>query len=235
MARPRGSVIARGRATSTLGSNWTLNVQTLNILGNAAVSSAGNYAEASWIGQVFLADQWPRATIATVDGAAGVGVMVRLAGVGTDTGYLYFCSTATRAISKRVAGASTTPATAGSGCGVNNVVELNAVGSNLIALRNGAVDLTATDSVMVDAGAVTVQVGYRHNGSTTAFTPTLTPASVTGITDHVACANAGGTVITVEGHNVTCATQPTALSRQEISLRRWGEPRTGRASECLSP
>src|SRR5262249_17789018 len=44
-------------------------------------------------------------------------------------------------------------------------------------------------TVMVDAGASTVQVGYRHNGSTTAISPTLTPASVAGITDHVACAN----------------------------------------------
>jgi hypothetical protein len=60
--------------------------------------------------------------------------------------------------------------------------------------------------VLVDAGASTMQLGYRHNGSTTAITPTLTPASVSGITDHVACANAGGTAITVEGNSVTCST-----------------------------
>ena len=34
----------------------------------------------------------------------------------------------------------------------------------------------------------------------------LTPASVTGITDHIACANAGGTSITIEGNSVTCST-----------------------------
>jgi hypothetical protein len=60
--------------------------------------------------------------------------------------------------------------------------------------------------VLVDAGASTMQLGYRHNGSTTAITPTLTPASVTGVTDHVACANAGGTAITIEGNGVTCST-----------------------------
>lgn len=55
-------------------------------------------------------------------------------------------------------------------------------------------------------GSVDNATGYRHNGSTTAISPTLTPASVTGITDHIACANAGGTSITIEGNSVTCST-----------------------------
>ncbi len=59
--------------------------------------------------------------------------------------------------------------------------------------------------VMVDAGASTAEVGYRHNGSTTAITGVLTPAVVSGITDPVACANVGGTAITIEGHSVTCS------------------------------
>jgi hypothetical protein len=69
-----------------------------------------------------------------------------------------------------------------------------------------AASMVAQVIVLVDAGASTMQLGYRHNGSTTAITPTLTPASVSGITDHVACANAGGTAITVEGNSVTCST-----------------------------
>ena len=68
--------------------------------------------------------------------------------------------------------------------------------------------------VMADAGASTLQLGYRHNGATTAITGTLTPASVSGITDHVACANAGGTAITVEGNSVTCST----LSNSALTL-----------------
>jgi hypothetical protein len=297
---------------STLGPNWAINFQVMNIASNAAVAGAGDYAEESWIGQSFMADQWSRAKVASVDSAAGVGVMVRLATASTDTGYLYFCNTTTRSISKRVAGSSTTLATAGSGCAVNDLIELDVVGSNLIALRNGSVDMSVSDSaiasgapgiamyntgtpandslvnwmggslapgnattslfnqpntwvqpqtfaspitsaslavpnktracnivrgdqsgsalttgniqpqgslcyvdaasmvaqviVLVDAGASTMQLGYRHNGSTTAITPTLTPASVSGITDHVACANAGGTAITVEGNSVTCST-----------------------------
>ena len=68
-------------------------------------------------------------------------------------------------------------------------------------------------AVMVDAGASTVQVGYRHNGTTTAVTPALTPASVSGITDHVACANGSGTATTIEGNSVTCSTlSNTALT-----------------------
>ena len=51
-----------------------------------------------------------------------------------------------------------------------------------------------------------MQLGYRHNGSTTAITPTLTPASVSGVTDHVACANGSGAALTIEGNSVTCST-----------------------------
>jgi hypothetical protein len=296
---------------STLGPNWTINRDSLAISGNAAVAGSGQYSEASWTGQAFNADQWSRAQVASVD-TAGAGVMVRLAGASVDTGYLYFCSTSSRSLNKRVAGTQTTLASAGSGCTVNDVIELDVVGNNLIALRNGAVDLTYSDStitsgapgialyntgtpandsvvnwiggglplgnattsifnqpntwvqpqtfanpitsaslatpnktrtcsilrgdqsgsalttgniqpqgslcyvdaaatvaqviVLVDAGASTMQLGYRHNGATAAITPTLTPASVSGITDHVACANAGGTAITIEGNSVTCST-----------------------------
>jgi len=298
--------------SSTLGANWASNTQNMGINGNAAVAASSVFAEWSWVGQSFNADQWSRATIKTVDGSGGVGVMVRLAAPGTNTGYLYFCNTAGRGLYKIVAGSTTTLVSTGSGCAVNDVIELDAVGSNLIALRNGAVDLTASDSsiasgapgidigntgtatndslvswvggslpvgnattsifnqpntwakpqlfaspitsaslatpnktrtcdilrgdqsgsalttgniepqgslcyidaastvtqviVLVDAGASTMQLGYRHNGSTTAISPTLTPASVTGITDHIACANAGGTSITIEGNSVTCST-----------------------------
>ena len=67
--------------------------------------------------------------------------------------------------------------------------------------------------VMVDSGASTVQVGYRHNGSTTALTGTLTPTTVSGITDKVACANTSGTAVTIEGNSVTCGTlSATALA-----------------------
>jgi hypothetical protein len=70
------------------------------------------------------------------------------------------------------------------------------------------IDATATVVqviLMVDGGASTMQLGYRHNGSATAISPTLTPASVTGITDHVACANSAGTSITIEGNTVACS------------------------------
>jgi hypothetical protein len=75
-------------------------------------------------------------------------------------------------------------------------------------------DWTVTTVIVyVDAGASTVQVGYRNNGSTTAISPVLTPATVSGITDPVACANTGGTAITLQGHSVTCSTlSNTALT-----------------------
>jgi hypothetical protein len=300
--------------SSSLGANWASNFSAAMVVsGNAAGAQNAQYGEQSWTGQTFNADQFSRATIASLDGN-GVGVLVRLAGAGVDTGYLYFCSTASssRVLQKRVAGASTTLATASGGsCAVNDVIELDVVGTSLIALHNGTVDLSVSDGsissgapgvaaynttttsadtvknwiggslavgnattsifnqpntwvqpqtfaspitsaslavpnktracnivrgdqsasalttgniqpqgslcyidaaatvaqviLMVDAGASTMELGYRHNGSTTAITPTLTPATVSGITDHVACANAGGTAITVEGNSVTCS------------------------------
>lgn len=76
-------------------------------------------------------------------------------------------------------------------------------------LNSGTTTVTHTVTavvVLVDSGASTLQLFYRHNGSTTAVSPLLTPATVSGITDKVACANAGGTAITIEGNSVTCST-----------------------------
>jgi hypothetical protein len=76
-----------------------------------------------------------------------------------------------------------------------------------------AASTAAAVIVMADAGASTVEVGYRHNGSTTVIASTLTPGTVSGITDSVACSNTGGTAITIEGHSVTCSTlSNTALA-----------------------
>jgi len=68
--------------------------------------------------------------------------------------------------------------------------------------------------VKADAGASTVQLAYRHSTgaapTTTNYTSAaLTPATVTNITDKVACANAAGTAITIDGISVTCSTLAT--------------------------
>ncbi len=80
-------------------------------------------------------------------------------------------------------------------------------------LQTGSVSLVI---VYADAGAATVQLGYRHLGTVTALTPVLTPAVVSGSTDPVACANAGGTSITLEGRSVTCGTlSSTAVTQYD--------------------
>lgn len=113
--------------------------------------------------QVFNADQWSRAKIARVDSAGGVGVMARMGGANVDTGYLYFCSTSqNRNLSKRVAGVSTTLATAGSTCAANDVLELDMVGTTIYAIYNGTVDLTVTDSTLT-SGAPGIEI---WNGGT---------------------------------------------------------------------
>jgi hypothetical protein len=68
--------------------------------------------------------------------------------------------------------------------------------------------------IKADAGASTVQLGYRHStGAAPVVTnytaAVLTPATVANITDKVACANAAGTAITVDGISVTCSTLAT--------------------------
>ena len=233
---------------------------------------------------------------------------MRGTGTGTDTEYTFHCYDGSSVLTKRIAGVETTLASGGANCAVGNTIELDAIGTSLVALINGGVTLTATDSsitsgspgiwiwnssdsltnwvggslppgngtqsilnqantwaqpqtfaspitsaslavpnktrtctivrgdqsasalttgniqpqgsqcyidaastvgeviLMVDGGASSMQLGYRHNGSTTAISPTLTPATVAGITDHVACANSGGSAITIEGNSVTCST-----------------------------
>jgi hypothetical protein len=59
--------------------------------------------------------------------------------------------------------------------------------------------------VRANTGASTVQIGYRHSGSNTAYTSAvITPAVVSGISDTVACANAAGTSVLIDGVSVTC-------------------------------
>ncbi|MGH9690059.1 MAG: beta strand repeat-containing protein [Candidatus Acidiferrales bacterium] len=149
---------------STLGANWTVlgGVSPLAISSNSASVSGGSYGEESWNGQMFAPDQWSRAKINTLDGN-GAGVMVRAAGAGTDTAYLYFCSTTSaRSITKRIAGTSTTLATAGSACSVGDTLELDVAGTTLIGIHNGSVDLTATDS-SIASGAPGISVFTSGN------------------------------------------------------------------------
>jgi hypothetical protein len=83
--------------------------------------------------------------------------------------------------------------------------------------------------VFVDAGASTAQLSYLHNGTTTAISPVLTPATVSGINDKVACANAAGTSITIQGHSVTCSvlTNRTLTAGDEMQI-------TGGAADGVS-
>jgi hypothetical protein len=81
------------------------------------------------VGQSLNADQWSHATIKAVDGSAGVGSIARLAAAGTNTGHLYFCNTVGRRTYNVVSGSTTTLASTGSGCAVNDVIEPD-VGGN---------------------------------------------------------------------------------------------------------
>ena len=65
-----------------------------------------------------------------------------------------------------------------------------------------------------NAGASTIQLGYRHSSGgapvNTAFTGSvLTPATVSNITDTVACADAAGTAMTIDGVSVSCGALAT--------------------------
>jgi hypothetical protein len=156
-----------GRAdAATLGLNWNvIHGGPIAISGDAATNATATYGEDSWIGQTFLNDQWARAQIHALS-ANGVGVMARASTApSTDTGYLYFCSTTgDRAISKRIAGASTTLATASGACSVGDTLEVDVVGSTIIGIYNGSVDLVATDS-SIASGAPGIAVYTASAGS----------------------------------------------------------------------
>jgi hypothetical protein len=79
--------------------------------------------------------------------------------------------------------------------------------------------------VMADAGASTIRIGGRHNNTAYNISPVLTPATVAGITDKVACANTAGTPITIEGVSVTC----TALTSTSMFAGDWIETVAGTA------
>jgi len=81
--------------------------------------------------------------------------------------------------------------------------------------------------VKASSGASTVQFAFRHStGSapfTTAYTSAvMTPATVTNLTDPVACANSAGTAITVDGVSVTCQTLSTQTWNAGDSLETVG-------------
>ncbi|MGH9501662.1 MAG: hypothetical protein ACRD20_02295 [Terriglobales bacterium] len=78
--------------------------------------------------------------------------------------------------------------------------------------------------VKANAGASTIQIGYRHSsGGAPAVTnytaAVLTPAVVTNITDTVACANTGGTAINIDGVAVTCGTLAASTGNQGDSVQ----------------
>jgi hypothetical protein len=77
--------------------------------------------------------------------------------------------------------------------------------------------------VKADAGASTIQLAYRHTGSTTNYTAAvMTPATVGGIADKVVCANAAGTAINIDGVAVTCSTLATQTMTQGDSAETVG-------------
>jgi hypothetical protein len=77
--------------------------------------------------------------------------------------------------------------------------------------------------VKADAGASTIQLAYRHTGSTTNYTSAvMTPATVGGIADKVVCSNTGGTAINIDGVSVTCGTLAASTMTQGDSVESVG-------------
>lgn len=144
----------RKNATS-LGNNWNLNVGNFSIASNVAIntSTSGSDGIASWGQQYFSNDQWAQVTIGTAPttGTTLAGAVVRAAGPGVDTFYLYECVSAAgannRYLVKDVAGTGTTLLTGPTAtCSSGDVLRLEVVGNQLTGFYNGTVDLQATDS-----------------------------------------------------------------------------------------
>ena len=137
----------------------------LTIVSNSATSASG-LAGCIFIAQQSNADQFSKATVNTID-ASGLDVVVRSTQTSVLTYYDYFCSSSGgRILRKRVAGAFTTLASTVSNCSVGDVMELDAIGTNLYAYYNGAIDLSASDSA-VTTGFPGILVGAPTTDSFT--------------------------------------------------------------------
>lgn len=138
------------RSNGTIGSNWTIQQNGLNIASNqiqGTISAQSN--SGFWNVNSFSGNQFAQATITALNGATDFpGVTVLASGTGANSTYYDCVENATTIFMQRVVNGGTTNLTSTASTGaVGDLLRLEiAPGGALTCYKNGAVILTVTDS-----------------------------------------------------------------------------------------
>ena len=202
---------------SSLGTNWTTMASWTapHIASNAAVNNtaATSYAFAYYNAQTFSADQFSQATLsASPTGYNGVGVRVAVG----DNGYWFDCTTGTALLIKRVTGAQSNLVSAGfTTCATNDVMRIEAVGTQITAYKNGVQVATASDSSLT-SGTPGIEVYFNAGAFQNFVGGNLKPGyNQPGYWAKMQTFGAGATVAS-GGLSLTETTAPSAATGSDI-------------------
>jgi hypothetical protein len=138
------------RANGTIGLNWTLQQNGLNIASNQIQGTGGGVSNAAfWNAGSFASSQFAQVTVTALNGASDFpGVTVLASGTGGSSTYYDCVENSTNIFMQRVVNTGTTNLTSAASTGsVGDLLRLEiAPGGALTCYKNGAAALTATDT-----------------------------------------------------------------------------------------
>ena len=141
------------RANGSIGSNWTIQQNGLNVASNQIQGTIGAQSNAGfWNANSFPANQFAQATITALNGTNDFpGVTVLASGTGSSSTYYDCVENSTTIFMQRIVNSGTTNLTNTASTGaVGDLLRLEAApGGALTCYKNGAVALTATDTQIV--------------------------------------------------------------------------------------
>lgn len=139
---------------SALGTSWAPNQGNLTILNGTVVSSSSaGPAAIRWVGQTFSADQFSEIVIASTSTGNDIGPSARNHQTGVATYYYYRCDNGRHRLGKVLSGVVTELASVVGGCVSNDVLRLEARGTQLSAIRNGVVHLGPLTDASISQGS----------------------------------------------------------------------------------
>jgi len=138
------------RANGSIGTNWTIEQNGLNIASNQIQGSIAAQSNAGfWNANSFTTNQFSQATVTALNGTSDFpGVTVLATGTGSNSTYYDCVESTTNIYLQRVVTAGSTNLTSAASTGaVGDILRLEiAPGGTLTCYKNGAVALTATDT-----------------------------------------------------------------------------------------
>jgi hypothetical protein len=137
------------RANGSIGANWTIQQNGLNIASNQIQGTGAGSNTGFWNANAFSPVQFAQVTVTALNGTTDFpGVAVLASGTGASSTYYDCVENSTTIFMQRVVNAGTTSLTSTASTGsVGDVLRLEAApGGVLTCFKNGAVALTAADT-----------------------------------------------------------------------------------------